>query len=697
MIGPEEYTMVQGVYVLSAAPEAGKSLVVLGMADALHRRTGRLGFYRPIVTGTDPANDPLILMLRRQYKMESVRCRGGMTLADARAALAAGREDEVSSRALEEYGRIAEECDVVVVDGSDLRGPDAGREFELNAQLANNLGLPVLAVIGAQGLSPREITETVADASRQLEAARCTVLSVVVNRARPADIDTARGTMRTATGSLPSYVIPEVPEISAPTVADVAMSLSLEQLSGSAELDRDVGSVRVAAMNVENFLRLLEPGNLVIVPGDRTDIVLACIGSALSPELPTPSGVILTDGLVPAGYVLPLVAHAPFPVFAETEDSYTTAQRVSHVRSEIHTGESRRLAAALGIWARSIDERELLERLALPRPATMTPLRFLNDLVERARQQKKRIVLAEGTDSRVLRAAEILRRRDVCHVTLLGNPSAVRELAEAEGIEVGGITITDPAHSPLRERFAMEYQRLRAHKGVILERAREVMLDAAYFGTMMVHLGEADGMVSGAAHTTANTIRPALEFMKSQHGTGLVSSVFFMLFPDRVLVYGDCAVVPDPTDRQLADIALATATTAAQFGVEPRVAMLSYSTGVSGAGTAVDKVKRATDMVAAARPDLAVDGPIQYDAAVDAAIASSKLPSSAVAGRATVFVFPDLNTGNNTYKAVEQSSGAVAVGPILQGLRKPINDLSRGSTIEDIINTVAITAVQAQG
>ncbi|MET3905220.1 phosphate acetyltransferase [Paenarthrobacter sp. 4246] len=689
--------MVQGVYVMSVAPEAGKSLVVLGLADALHRRTGRFGFYRPIVNGTDPDDDPLLRMLQRLYKMESSRCRGGMTLADARAALAAGREDEIVSRALEEFGRIAQECDVVVVDGSDLRGPDAGREFDLNAQLANNLSLPVLAVIGAQTLGLREITQAVVDASRQLAAAKSTVLSVVVNRAQPADIDSARRAVRTVTGSLPSYVIPEVAEISAPTVADVAMSLSLKRLSGSAELDRDVGSMKVAAMNVENFLRLLEPGNLVIVPGDRADIVMACMAAALSPELPTPSGVILTDGLVPASYVLPLVAHAPFPVFAETADTYTTAQRVSHVRSEIHAGESRRVAAALGIWARSIDETELLERLALPRPATMTPQRFLNDLVERARQQKKRIVLAEGTDSRVLRAAEILRRRDVCKVTLLGDPSAVRELADAEGIEVGGITIIDPTQSPLHERFAMEYQRLRAHKGMILERAKEVMLDGAYFGTMMVHLGEADGMVSGAAHTTANTIRPALEFMKSQHGNGLVSSVFFMLFPDRVLVYGDCAVVPDPTDRQLADIALASAATAAQFGVEPRVAMLSYSTGVSGAGTAVDKVRRATDMVTVARPDLAVDGPIQYDAAVDAAIASSKLPSSAVAGKATVFIFPDLNTGNNTYKAVEQSSGAVAVGPVLQGLRKPINDLSRGSTIEDIINTVAITAVQAQG
>ncbi|MFJ5956408.1 phosphate acetyltransferase [Paenarthrobacter sp. NPDC092416] len=688
--------MVQGVYVLSVAPGSGKSLVVLGLADALHRRTGRLGFYRPIVNGSEPAQDPVVLMLQRLYKLDPNLCRGGMGWVSARAALAAGREDELISQVLGEYGRIAEECDVVVVDGSDLRGQDAGKEFELNAHLANNLGLPVLAVIGAKGLTPRDTTQAVADASRQLVAARCPVLSTMVNRAEPADLAAVRKAVRTVGGRPPSYVIPEVAEISTPTVADVAMSMALQRLSGSAELDRDVGSVKVAAMNVENFLQGLEPGDLVLVPGDRADVVMACMASALSPELPTPSGVILTEGLVPSGNVLPLLAHAPFPVFAVAADTYTTAQLVSNVRSEIHTGESRRVAAALGVWARSINETELLERLALPRPVTMTPLRFLNDLIERARQQKRRIVLAEGTDSRVLRAAEILRRRDVCYVTVLGNASAVRELADAQGIELGGITIVDPAFSPLRERFAVEYQRLRAHKGMILERAREIMMDGAYFGTMMVHLGEADGMVSGAAHTTANTIRPALEFVKSQDGTGLVSSVFFMLFPDRVLVYGDCAVVPEPTDRQLADIALASAGTAAQFGVEPKVAMLSYSTGGSGSGIAVEKVRRATELVRAARPDLAVDGPIQYDAAVDAAIASSKLPSSAVAGKATVFIFPDLNTGNNTYKAVEQSSGAVAVGPILQGLRKPINDLSRGSTVEDIINTVAITAVQAQ-
>jgi phosphate acetyltransferase len=325
----------------------------------------------------------------------------------------------------------------------------------------------------------------------------------------------------------------------------------------------------------------------------------------------------------------------------------------------------------------------------------MTPLRFLHELIQRARSQRRSIVLPEGTDIRILRAAEILHRRDVCDLTVLGPESAIRELAAGQGIDLTGIALIDPAASELREEFAAEYARLRAHKNVSLADARDRMLDGAYFGTMMVQLGKVDGMVSGAAHTTANTIRPALEFVKTREGARIVSSVFLMLLQDRVLVYGDCAVNPEPNEEQLADIASASADTAAQFGVEPRVAMLSYSTGESGYGGAVDQVRRATELVKALRPELPVEGPIQYDAAVDASVAASKLPGSSVAGQATVFIFPDLNTGNN-YKAVQQSAGAVAVGPVLQGLRKPVNDLSRGCTVEDIVNTVAITAVQAQ-
>ena len=688
--------MTRGIYVSATTPGSGKTIVSLGLADALHRRADKIGFFRPITSAADPEHDPTVLMLRRIYKLPPETCRAGMTTKEARALLAAGRRAEIDARAVEIFSEIAKNADVVIVEGTDLTGQDAAVEFDLNARLANNLGLPMLAVVGARGLTPAEIADAVDVARKELAAEKCSLLAMMVNRADPGDLAAIQATVRPGHSSLPVYVIPEISEISRPTVGEVAKALGLRQLAGSPELERDVHAIKVAAMTVGNFLNLLESNDLVIVPGDRADVMVASLASAFSPEFPVPSGMVLTGGLPPDPHVLPFLAHAPFPVFASDADTYSVAHAVSEVRSEIHTGQRRKLAAALGTWARSVDESELLARLTLPRPATMTALRFLHELIERARRERKHIVLPEGTDARVLAAAEILHRRDVCDLTVLGSVEEVQEAAAAHGVELDGITIVDPARSPLREEFAIEYQRLRAHKGVDLARAREIMVDGSYFGTMMVQLGYVDGMVSGAAHTTANTIRPALEFVKTRPGVRIVSSVFLMLLADRVLVYGDCAVNPEPNEEQLADIAIASAETAAQFGVEPRIAMLSYSTGGSGSGTAVDAVRKATELARAARPDLAIEGPIQYDAAVDASIAASKLPASTVAGQATVFIFPDLNTGNNTYKAVQQSSGAVAVGPVLQGLNKPINDLSRGCTVEDIVNTVAITAIQAQ-
>jgi phosphate acetyltransferase len=321
---------------------------------------------------------------------------------------------------------------------------------------------------------------------------------------------------------------------------------------------------------------------------------------------------------------------------------------------------------------------------------------FESLLLERARANRQHIVLPEGDDERILRAASTLLSRQVVDLTLLGVESQVRAQATALGLDIDRADVIDPRTSELVEPFAAEYTRLRAHKGMTLERARDIVRDVSYFGTMMVHTGHADGMVSGAAHSTAHTITPSFQIIKTAPGTESVSSVFFMCLADRVLVYGDCAVIPDPTVEELADIAVSSADTAAQFGIEPRVAMLSYSTGESGTGADVDKVRAATALVKERRPDLSVAGPIQYDAAVDASVGEAKLPGSDVAGRATVFIFPDLNTGNNTYKAVQRSAGAVAVGPVGQGLNKPVNDLSRGATVRDIVNTVAITAIQAQ-
>lgn len=688
--------MAKGIYVSATTPGSGKSLVALGLADTLHRHADRIGFFKPVVNGPDAASDPMVAVMKSRFGLDDDRCRGGLTFAEVRSLLAEGKREEINSRCVEIFADLSQHCDVVIVEGTDLTGQDAAVEFDLNARLANNLAAPVVAVVGARGLTAPEAADAVEVARKELLAERCELLAIMVNRADPEDLEAIAAAVRPGASGRPVYVFPELDDIARPTTGEVASALGLGQVAGLPDLERDVRSIKVAAMNVANFLHVLNDGALVIVPGDRADVLVACLASSFSPEFPVPSALILTGGLAPDPTIYSLLAQAPFPIFAAPDDTYVTAKRVSEVRSEIWSGHRRKIASALGLWARRVDETELLERLHLPRPERMTPLRFLHELIGRARSQRRHIVLPEGKELRILRAAEILHRRDVCELTVLGREADVREVAATHGVDLTGINIVDPASSELRGDFARKYAELRAHKGVDLAKALEVMQDESYFGTMMVQLGVVDGMVSGAAHTTAHTIRPALEFVKTRPGVKIISSVFLMLMPDRVLVYGDCAVNPEPNVEQLADIALASAETAVQFGVEPRVAMLSYSTGGSGSGGAVDLVREATELVRRRRPDLAVEGPIQYDAAVDAAIAASKMPGSSVAGQATVFIFPDLNTGNNTYKAVQQSSGAVAVGPVLQGLRKPVNDLSRGCTVEDIVNTVAITAIQAQ-
>jgi len=392
----------------------------------------------------------------------------------------------------------------------------------------------------------------------------------------------------------------------------------------------------------------------------------------------------------------PRLGAAAVPVFAVPADTYQTAMLASSVRGKIAPDNERKIATALGVFESNVPMAELQERIDAVRSTRVTPIMFEHELIERAKADRQHIVLPEGTDERILRASEILLRRGVAELTLLGNEHDIRQKASSLGLDLSEANVMDPETSPLHADYAHTYYELRKHKGIAEDYAGDVMRDVSYFGTMMVYKGVADGMVSGAAHTTAHTIRPSFEFIRTRPGVSIVSSVFFMCLADRVLVYGDCAVIPNPTAEQLADIAVSSAASAELFGVDPRVAMLSYSTGASGKGEDVERVREATRLARERCPDLKIDGPIQYDAAIDASVAKKKMPDSEVAGRATVFIFPDLNTGNNTYKAVQRSANAIAVGPVLQGLRKPVNDLSRGCLVPDIVNTVAITAIQAQ-
>ena len=687
--------MAQNIYITAMGPHSGKSVVALGFTEMLSARLQRVGFFRPVIrSATD--HDPQIELMRHRYQLQpSYAEMHGPTAEEVTGLIAHGAHEEVEKRVLAAYRELERNCDFVVCEGTDFAGSAPALDFDLNANLANQLGCPVLVVVN--GAASGDVVEEVQLAREVLQRKDCELFGVIVNRVAPDAVTEVERRLAPNTGQEWVYVMPEHAELGYPSVGEVQAALGARPvLAIDGMLDRDVREVRVAAMSVEHFIEDLVDGTLVVVPADRSDIVVACLASTLSPSFPAVSGLLLTGGYKLSSTVRGLLETAPFPVLEIDVRTHVAAAAISGVRPVLRAGDERKIATALGLFERSVDKVELQMRFMVERPARMTPSMFEYELIERAKAARRHIVLPEGDDERVLRAADILLRRGVVAVTVLGDPGAVRGNAAALGLDLDGAEVVDPLSSPLRERYAAVYHELRQHKGVTEALAFDALGDPTYFGTMMVHLGEVDGMVSGAAHTTGDTIRPAFEFVKSRPGVSVVSSVFFMCLADRVLVYGDCAVNPRPDSTQLADIAISSADTAAAFGIDPRIAMLSYATGDSAKGAQVDAVREATETVRRLRGDLKVDGPIQYDAAVDAGVAKLKLPDSEVAGAATVFIFPDLDTGNVAYKAVQRSSGAVAVGPVLQGLRRPVNDLSRGCSVTDIVNTVAITAIQAQ-
>jgi phosphate acetyltransferase len=685
-------TAPRSIYVTAPEGRTGKSLVALGLVDMLTRRVRRVGVFRP-VTHPDPGRDQVLdLLLERDGVALGRNECIGVSYDDVH------RDPEAALATIVERHRdLAEDCEVVVVVGSDYTDVTAPIELGFNGRVAANLGAPVLLVVSGLDRTPAEIAQLSTLAVHELSDAHATTLGVMVNRC---DRDaTAHITAAVDVTGLPVWAVPEVPILGAPTVAEVADALDANMLLGDpAMLRREAEHMLVCAMTVDHVLDRLLDGHLCITPADRADVLVALAAAHGTDGFPSLAGVVLVGGYPPAQSATRLVTGLArhLPVVHTDHDTYRAARIVSTTRGLLGPGMPRKHEKALSAFEEAVDGDALMAALDVPPSDVMTPLMFESMLVERARSDRRHIVLPEGDDERILRAAHTLLSRHVVDLTFLGVESDIRQKASSLGLDVARAAVIDPRTSDLAEGFAEEYARLRAHKGMTLDGARDMVRDVSFFGTMLVHIGMVDGMVSGAAHSTAHTITPAFQIIKTRPGTDIVSSVFFMCLSDRVLVYGDCAVIPEPTVDELADIAVSSAATAANFGVEPRVAMLSYSTGDSGSGVEVDRVRSATALVHQRLPDLSVDGPIQYDAAVDASVAAAKMPDSEVAGRATVFVFPDLNTGNNTYKAVQRSAGAVAIGPVLQGLAKPVNDLSRGATVRDIVNTVAITAIQAQ-
>ncbi|MFW0786635.1 phosphate acetyltransferase [Gordonia sp. CPCC 206044] len=681
------------IYIASAEGDTGKSTVALGMLALLSATGGRVGVFRPISRAAAGERDYILDLLVEHDSVDipyedSIGVTYEQVHADPEGAIA-----EIVAR----FHAVEARCDSVLVIGSDYTDVGSPSELSYNARIAANLSSPILLALKAADRTPAEVRGLAELALSEISAAHATTAALIANRCDPQQL-VAVGKELRKTG-IPTWCLPEEPILFAPTMAELRDALGGQMYSGDEELlDREALKVMVGGMTVEHILERLTDGTVVITPADRSDVLLSLVNANTAQGFPRLSGLILNGGLKPHPMIEALVhgLKPTLPILCCEQGTYETARTAAHTRGRVAVGSARKIDAALALMEEHVDAAALLKVLDVRTPPVVTPQMFEYNLLARARAQVRHIVLPEGEEDRILRAAGRLLRRGVARLTLLGNVDAVRTRAAELDVILDEVDVIDPASSAYLDEFASVYTELRKHKGMNHERAQEVMRDVSYFGTMMVHTGKADGMVSGAVHTTAHTIRPSFEIIKTQPGVSTVSSVFFMCLSDKVLTYGDCAVVPDPTAEQLADIAISSASTAAQFGIDARVAMLSYSTGQSGSGADVDKVRVATELVRKRSPELLVEGPIQYDAAVEPSVAATKMPESPVAGRATVLIFPDLNTGNNTYKAVQRSANAIAIGPVLQGLNKPINDLSRGALVSDIVNTVAITAIQAQ-
>jgi len=693
--------MSKNLYIAAAEAEAGKSLIVLGMMDFLSRHITRIGFFRPIVRSSSEMDNHIRLVKERFHLKLDYDEMYGLTSDEMNILIRKGDNDSIQSSIINKYKKLENKCDFILIEGSDFKTHLSSFEFDFNIRVANNLGSPVLAVISGQRKTVEEVVDSVHVMKDQLAQDKSNQIGTIVNRTIPQD-ETAIKLLLSKSkedGEL-LFVIPEYEVLQKLTIRQISDFLKAKQLYGNKEhLNFVVNDIKVAAMSVDNVLRYISDGTLIITPADRLDVLTTLALTLLSGSYPKISGILLTGDFSPTKEYLRLLDsmnNLPLTVLKVNSDTYTTTMNINKIRAVLMPENEQRILTALNLFEAHINTEDLAKKVTINKSSAVTPLMFEYELFERARKNRKRIVLPEGTDERILKATDILSRRNVVDITLLGSEDEIYKKAASLRINLNGVHIIDPNDNDLVPEYASTYYKLRKHKGITKQTALDLMHDVSYLGTMMVFKGHADGMVSGATHTTQHTIRPAFEFVKTKPGVSIVSSSFLMCMPDRVLVYGDCAVNPNPNSEELADIAISSADTAIKFGIEPRIAMLSYSTGESGKGTDVEKVRRATEIVRERRPDLKTEGPIQYDAAIDQTVAEQKMPNSEVAGKATIFIFPDLNTGNNTYKAVQRSANVVAIGPVLQGLNKPVNDLSRGCLVKDIVNTVVITAIQAQ-
>ncbi|MCM4160309.1 phosphate acetyltransferase [Antarcticibacterium flavum] len=696
--------MNKGIYIATLESNSGKSIISLGLMRTLLGKTTKVGYFRPIIndvpTGKkDNHIDTVLSHFEVDLPYEDAYA---FTRSEIIQKRNDGQSGEIIDTIIRKYKNLEERFDIVLVEGSDFSGEGSVFEFDVNVLIAKNLGLPVIIVASGQHKTKETLMGSLQMAFNAFINKDVKVLAMVSNRIQPENLEIALNGMREfLPDEVAVFAIPLIDTLSNPTLKEIITALNGKVLFGHDFLDNQTGNFNVGAMQLRNYLHHLKNESLVITPGDRADIILGALQANISTNYPRISGIILTGGITPEDSIIKLIEGLSqvVPIISVEDGTFNVANKVGAIKSNIYADSVQKIETSISTFEKYVSLDKLAEQLINFKPKGITPRMFQYSLVKRAQQARKHIVLPEGTDERILTAAAKLIAMDLVDITLLGDEEIIKSKIMNLGLvlDLEKIKIIDPVKSVHFEDYALTYYELRKHKNVNLDMARDRMSDVSYFGTMMIYKGHADGMVSGAAHTTQHTIIPALQFIKTKPGVSVVSSVFFMCLEDRVSVFGDCAINPNPTAEELAEITISSAESSKAFGIEPKIAMLSYSSGTSGKGEDVDRVRQATEIVKSLRPDLKVEGPIQYDAAVDLSVGQSKLPNSEVAGQASVLIFPDLNTGNNTYKAVQRETGALAIGPMLQGLNKPVNDLSRGCTVDDVFNTVILTAIQAQG
>ncbi len=691
--------MKKSLYITTVEPNSGKSIVTLGLMNELLSHTGKVGYFRPIVNDEkDNHINTVLEFFKLKQKPEDAYA---LTRAEVVKCLNEGKEQKIFERIIRQYKKLEKKFDFILIEGSDFAGEGTIVEFDINVKIAVNLNAPTVLVGNAGKKKVSEFISGIQLAYENFKEKNVEIVALIANKVLSKNLESIVNKLKKITEE-ETYVaaIPRDETLANPSMQDIIHYMNARILLGENALNKEIKRIAVGAMQIRHFLKYIKDKTLVITPGDRADIILASLQVDRSYNYPEIAGIVLSGGLIPEKNIMKLLegVNTGVPIISVKQQTYEAATMIESMKIQINPYNKQKIVRSIKLFKKYVNAKEILKKVARFETAErMTPSMFLYMLEEKASRDKKRIVLPEAIDPRILQAAAKIIEKDLADIILLGKEDIIKAIAKEHNINLdwNKVTIIDPETSHLKDKYAKKLYELRKHKGVNLAMAYDLVEDGAYFGTMMVREGDADGMVSGAIHTTAHTIRPALQLIKTKPDARFVSSTFFMAMPDRVSAFADCAIVPNPDAEQLADIAIMTADAAKQFGLKPRVAMLSYSSGSSGSGEDVEKVRKATEIVRKKRPDILIEGPIQYDAAVDPEVGKKKMPDSPVAGQANVLIFPDLNTGNNTYKAIQRETGALAIGPMSLGLRKPVNDLSRGATVDDIYNTILLTSIQA--